>query len=61
MIDQDFIDKTVSELWHLRGRLGGLLTYADYEDQSQDIAFRAINTIKMLQKEIDRLKEESKN
>lgn len=50
------VDKALTELWRLRGGLGGVLTHEEYKDQSQDIAFLAINTIKHMQEEIDRLK-----
>ncbi|WP_025148790.1 hypothetical protein [Bacillus sp. H1a] len=54
------VDKTLSELWHLRGGLNrGLMTREEYEEESQDIAFMAINTIKKLQRRISELELEN--
>ena len=51
------VNKTLSELWHLRGNLdGGMMTCEEYEKEAQDIAFMAINAIKKLQEEISLLK-----
>lgn len=58
MLDQKFVDKTLLELWILRAGSGGL-SHEEYEYASQDISFRAINAIKMMKKEIERLKEEN--
>ncbi|MED1412906.1 hypothetical protein [Bacillus paramycoides] len=54
------VDKTLSELWHLRGGLNRwLMTREEYEEESQDIAFMAINTIKKLQRRISELELEN--
>ncbi|MCM3735582.1 hypothetical protein M3215_07055 [Bacillus cytotoxicus] len=50
------VDKTLSELWHLRGNTDGSMTREEYEKEAQDIAFMAINAIKKLQEEISLLK-----
>ncbi|WP_242161965.1 MULTISPECIES: hypothetical protein [unclassified Bacillus cereus group] len=53
------VDKTLSELWHLRGNTDGSLTREEYEKEAQDIAFMAINTIKKLQRRISELELEN--
>jgi len=53
------VDKTLSELWHLRGSTDESLTREEYEKEAQDIAFMAINTIKKLQRRISELELEN--
>ena len=40
------IDKTLSELWHLRGNTDEDMTYQEYMKMASDTAFMAIGTLK---------------
>jgi cell division septum initiation protein DivIVA len=51
------VDKTLSELWHLRGNRE-VVSFEELQEESSNTAFIAINTIKRLQEEIERLKAE---
>lgn len=53
------VDKTLSELWHLRGNTDEPMTREEYEKAAQDTAFMAINTIKKLQRRISELELEN--
>lgn len=53
------VDKTLSELWHLRGNTDASLTREEYEKEAKDTAFMAINTIKKLQRRISELELEN--
>ncbi|MEJ9244835.1 hypothetical protein P4L01_29810 [Bacillus cereus] len=53
------VDKTLSELWHLRGNTDRPVSREEYEKEVKDISFMAINTIKKLQRRISELELEN--
>ncbi|EJR74856.1 hypothetical protein IK7_05457 [Bacillus cereus VD156] len=53
------VDKTLSELWHLRGNTDGPITHEEFKKEAKDTAYMAINTIKKLQRRISELELEN--
>ncbi|MEG7339140.1 hypothetical protein V6E27_10930 [Bacillus cereus] len=53
------VDKTLSELWHLRGNTDGPITHEEFTKEAKDTAYMAINTIKKLQRRISELELEN--
>ncbi|KWU69134.1 hypothetical protein AWW71_27305 [Bacillus cereus] len=53
------VDKTLSELWHLRGNTDRSVSREDYEKEAKETAFMAINTIQKLQTRISELELEN--
>ncbi|PED36852.1 hypothetical protein COJ37_30385 [Bacillus cereus] len=53
------VDKTLSELWHLRGNTGGPIIHEEFKKEAKDTAYMAINTIKKLQRRISELELEN--
>ncbi|TKH79747.1 hypothetical protein [Bacillus cereus] len=53
------VDKTLSELWHLRGNKDGPITHEEFKKEAKDTAYMAINTIKKLQRRISELELEN--
>ncbi|MEW4318543.1 hypothetical protein Q0N71_21085 [Bacillus thuringiensis] len=61
------VDKTLSELWHLRGNTDRQVSREEYEKEAKETAYMAINAIQKLQRRIselelenDQLKEKNK-
>ncbi|EOO30876.1 hypothetical protein IIU_04816 [Bacillus cereus VD133] len=53
------VDKTLSELWHLRGNTDRQVSREEYEEEVKETAYMAINTIKKLQRRISELELEN--
>lgn len=53
------VDKTLSELWHLRGNTDGPITYEEFKKEAKDTAYMAISTIQKLQRRISELELEN--
>ncbi|QWH09509.1 hypothetical protein [Bacillus mycoides] len=53
------VDKTLSELWHLRGNTDRQVSREEYEEEVKETAYIAINTIKKLQRRISELELEN--
>jgi hypothetical protein len=49
------VDKTLSELWHLRGNID-VVSFEELQEKSSDTAFVAICTIQNLQEEVEKLR-----
>lgn len=49
------VDKTLSELWHLRGNTDKQVSREEYEEEVKETAYMSINTIKKLQRRISEL------
>ncbi|MGQ8826991.1 hypothetical protein ACUTUE_27500 [Bacillus sp. NA_146.1] len=53
------VDKTLSELWHLRGNTDRSVGREEYEKEVKETAYMAINTIQKLQRRISELELEN--
>ncbi|MGN4759724.1 hypothetical protein ACTFRK_28280 [Bacillus cereus group sp. MYBK227-2] len=53
------VDKTLSELWHLRGNTDGPITHEEFKKEAKDTAYMAICTIQKLQRRISELELEN--
>ncbi|WP_305928116.1 hypothetical protein [Bacillus mycoides] len=53
------VDKTLSELWHLRGNTDRQVSREEYEEEVKETAYMAINTIQKLQRRISELELEN--
>ncbi|MFL1664713.1 hypothetical protein [Bacillus cereus] len=53
------VDKTLSELWHLRGNTDKEVSRQEYEEAVKETAYMAINTIQKLQRRISELELEN--
>ncbi|ARJ20095.1 hypothetical protein B7492_01955 [Bacillus mycoides] len=53
------VDKTLSELWHLRGNTDGPITCEEFKKEAKDTAYMAISTIQKLQRRISELELEN--
>ncbi|MED4447424.1 hypothetical protein P9299_30990 [Bacillus cereus] len=53
------VDKTLSELWHLRGNTDRPVSREEYEKEAKETAYLAINTIQKLQRRISELELEN--
>lgn len=53
------VDKTLSELWHLRGNTDRQVSRGEYEEEVKETAYMAINTIQKLQRRISELELEN--
>lgn len=58
-IDLVRVDKTLSELWHLRGNTDRPVSREEYEKEAKETAYIAINTIQKLQRRISELELEN--